>query len=393
MIHAINENQTLKTGQIIQGKILKLYPNNKAQIQLSSQIMVAQLEASLAVGERYHFQVEAADDFIHLKVIGEHLKNRSQANISELLQALGLKVSKVNIDIVRNLINEKIPFSKSQLIQAFSLLESMKSKPEVLQVLKEMIIQRLPMNESVFQALLAKNTTELSTQLKAVLQQLEQHRNPSELQQNLLTKLRQMTEVPSTSQTRLVTQILAQENINSQQLFDTLKLSGVIDRNIEFSTWKSQWQSFSNQHQNSPNNPISQGNSLFSMNVNNVEKSLNNMMNSQSKLSEGSQEIVSKWSSEINETVIKNTRLLERDYEQFKNEVSQKVLPLLTNNQQAVVLEKLDNHPVQLRQLLTTIQQYTYQQTYTNIEQILTTVTEQDSFNSLLPHEKFLGQV
>ncbi|HLQ97315.1 MAG TPA: hypothetical protein VK135_01360, partial [Candidatus Dormibacteraeota bacterium] len=172
MIHAIHENQTLKVGQIIQGKILKLYPNQKAQIQLGSQIMIAQLEAALAVGERYHFQVEAADDLIHLKVIGEHLKNRPQTNITELLQALGLKTSKGNIETVQNLMHEKIPFSKAQLVQGFTLLEGAQNKPEALQVLKEMMIHRLPMNESVFQALLAKNTTALSSQLEAVIQQL-----------------------------------------------------------------------------------------------------------------------------------------------------------------------------------------------------------------------------
>src|SRR5690625_2873940 len=141
MINTINLVQSIKTGQIIQGKILKLYPNNKAQIQLGSQIMVAQLEASLAVGERYHFQVGAADDLIHLKVIGEHLKNRPQTNITELLQVLGLKVSKGNIDFVQNLINEKIPFDRANLAQAFSLLDGAKNKSESQQVLKEMIMQ------------------------------------------------------------------------------------------------------------------------------------------------------------------------------------------------------------------------------------------------------------
>ncbi len=397
MIHAITENQTLKTGQIIQGKILKLYPNNKAQIQLGTQIMIAQLEASLAVGERYHFQVEAADDLIHLKVIGEHLKNRPQTNISELLQALGLKVSKVNIDVVQNLINEKVPFNRSQLVQAFSLLESVKNKSEALQVLKEMIIQRLPMNESVFQALLAKNTTELSSQLKAVIQQLEQTQNLSELQLNLLNRLKQMTEVPPTNQNRIITQIIAEVNTNNQQLFSILKLVGLIDQNVEFSTWKSQWTSFSNQYQltaeNSPNHQYVQSNLPFPVSVNMIEKVLNEIMNSQTQLKETSQDIVSKWSNLINETVIKNLPLSERNFEQFKNEIAQKILPLLSNNQRELVLEKLENNPVQLRQVLTMIQAYTIQQTYISVEQILTTISEQDPFNILPPQEKFLGQI
>lgn len=397
MINTVNSVQTIKTGQIIQGKILKIYPNNKAQIQLGSQIMIAQLEASLAVGERYHFQVEAADDLIHLKVIGEHLKNRPQTNITDLLQVLGLKVSKGNIDFVQHLINEKIPFDRAHLVHAFSLLDSAKNKPASQQVLKEMIIQRLPMNESVFQALLSKNTTEFSPQLRAVLQQLEQHQNPTELQRDLLHRLRQMTEVPPTNQTRIITQIITQASMNNQQLLDTIKLTGLLDQNIEFSTWKSQWESFQSQNQltadNSPNHQSLQRNMPFSVNVKMIEQALNNMMNSQGKIREVSQEIVGKWSSQINETVIKNMPLPERNYEQFKHEVTQKLLPLLTNNQQAIMLDKLDNQPVQLRQLLTIIQQYTYQQTYTNIEQILTTITEQDPFNTLLPQEQFLGQI
>lgn len=397
MIHAIHENQLLKTGQIIQGKILKLYPNNKAQIQLGSQIMIAQLEAALAVGERYHFQVEAGDELIHLKVIGEHLKTQSQTNITDLLRALQLKVNKGNIDFVQNLINERIPFSRAHLTQSFSLLENIKNNAAAQEILKEMIIQRLPITESVFQALVAKNTTEFSSRLKTIIQQLEQQQNPSDLQLNLLNRLRQMIGIPQTNQLKVITQIIAEANSNNQEFFNALKIAGLIDQNIEYSSWKSQWLSFSNQHHsaivNSSDHHYLQSNLPFPINLNAVEQALNQVMNSQTSLSEQSRDIVSNWSSIINETVIKNTILSERNFEHFKNEITQKILPILSNQQRGILMEKLENNPAQLRQFLTMIQQFTFQHTYTNIEQILSKITEYEPSNIILPQVKFLEQI
>lgn len=397
MIHAIHEHQTIKVGQIIQGKILKLYPNQKAQIQLGSQIMIAQLEAALAVGERYHFQVEATDDLIHLKVIGEHLKNRPQTHITELLQALGLKTSKGNIEAVQNLMLEKVPFTRAQLAQGFALLDGAKNKPEALQVLKEMMIHRLPMNESVFQALLAKNTTALSNQFETVIQQLQQIQHPSELQLSLLNRLQQMTEVPPTNQNRMISQIISEANGNHQLLFNTLKLAGLIDQNVEFSTWKSQWTTYANQNQaaygNRPHHSSVQQNTPFPVHINTIEQVLSEMINSQTELRQVSQEIVSKWSTNINEAVIKNMPLSNRFFEQFRNEITQKIMPIISNHQRAAILEKTENSPVQLRQLLTMIQQYASQQTYANVEQILATISEQEPFHILPPQEKFLGQI
>ena len=91
-----NSEQILKPGQIVQGRILKFFPSNKAQIQLGSQTMIAQLEASLAVGEKYYFQVQTTDKVIHLKVLGDRLKIQAHSNVAELLKHLGLKENRTN---------------------------------------------------------------------------------------------------------------------------------------------------------------------------------------------------------------------------------------------------------------------------------------------------------
>jgi hypothetical protein len=392
---SVHTEQPLKTGQIIQGKILKLFPNNKAQIQLGSQTMVAQLEAPLSVGERYHFQVGAADEVIYLKVIGEHLKNQAQVNITELLQTLGLKVNKINVNFVQSLMNDKIPFERSQIMQAFTLLDSAKNKSEAQQILKEMFAQKLPINESVFQSLLTKNTTQLSDQLKAVLQQLRQSQNPTELQQTLLNRLSHMAEQPLTDQTRLITQIIAEANANHQQIFEALKLTGQIHRDVDFLSWKSQWQTFSNQHHltmtHAPNQLMSQAKLPFPIQTNMIEQVLKQMTNSQTELKEESQLIIHKWGRVINESVIKSMSLSKEDFDLLKQDFNQRMIPLLRNDQQH--LERLRNNPVQLRQFLTLIQQYASEQTYTKIEQVLATIDEQDTFSLLPPKDKFVAQL
>jgi hypothetical protein len=61
---------SFQPGQILNGKIIKLFPNGMASLQVGSQKMVAQLEASLDVQHRYWFQVQPGDGKVKLKVIG-----------------------------------------------------------------------------------------------------------------------------------------------------------------------------------------------------------------------------------------------------------------------------------------------------------------------------------
>lgn len=397
IMNITSTEQTLRAGQIVQGKILKIYPNNKAQIQLGSQIMVAQLELALAVGEQYHFRVETADEVIHLKVIGEHLKSRAQTDIAALIKNLGLKVNRANINFVQELINQKIPFEKNDLIRAFSLLENVKNKSEAQQVLKEMIIQKLPITDSVFNALLTKSTTTLSDQMKAVLQQLRQYENPTQLQQNLINRLSQMSELPLTNNNQIITKIMAEATVNNQQTFDVLKVAGLIDHKVDFSTWKSQWKTFSSQQNitslNASNQQLSGVNMPFPVNVEMIEQTLQQMKTVQLELRTASQITVNKWASFINETVIKSTPLSDQNFAQLKQEINEKIMPLLTRNQQDQIVKLMQNNPVQLRELLSTLQTYTNDQTYTKIDEVLTTLNRQDPFSVLPAKDQFLGQV
>lgn len=214
---------TLKPGQIVQGKIIKIYPDNKAQIQLGSQKLIAQLEASLTIGERYHFQVQTTDDLIHLKVLGEQLNNEERINSKNLLHQLGLRATKSNATFMQSLINEKIPFDNKQLANAFQLLDSSKqNKTQSQQVLREMFAAKLPITDSVFQALHTKNTSGITEQMKAMLQSLKQDTNQSQL----VERLSQMVERPLNTHASLVKQVITENDNNNRQLFNLLKASG-----------------------------------------------------------------------------------------------------------------------------------------------------------------------
>src|SRR5699024_245972 len=131
VLSAINqksEQYTLRTEQIVQGKILKIFQDNKAHIQLGSQKMTAQLEASLTTGKKYLFQVKSAEGAVRLKVLGEPLKAGIQANVQHLMSQFGVKATKTSMGFIQELITKNIPFRKDQLIKALQLIESSKHR-------------------------------------------------------------------------------------------------------------------------------------------------------------------------------------------------------------------------------------------------------------------------
>lgn len=165
------KESTLKTGQIVEGKVAKLYPNQKALIQIGSKQMVAQLETALSVGERYHFQVKVDEGTVYLKVLGEQSAKTPDQDIARLLSKLGLQSGKVELAFTKNLLDSHIPVQKEQLRQAFSLLNESSNKSEAAQLIKTMIANKIPLTKDVFQALFTKETKGLNEVMKQALTQ------------------------------------------------------------------------------------------------------------------------------------------------------------------------------------------------------------------------------
>ncbi|SFD81019.1 hypothetical protein SAMN05216238_104179 [Lentibacillus persicus] len=180
--------QVLRPGQIIQGKITKIYPDQRAKVQLGIQSTVAQLEASLTVGGKYHFQVQPSEDVVNLRVIGNQLNNQS-GSIIELLKQLGLKGTKANAGFVQTLINEDVLFNKEQLQQAFQLLNKNKYSQTSQNIVKTIIVAGLPVTESVYQALSVYNSNDMTQQIKSLLRLLNSNQKDTVLKQQLSSRL------------------------------------------------------------------------------------------------------------------------------------------------------------------------------------------------------------
>jgi hypothetical protein len=70
--------QALKPGQIIVGKIIKLFPNQTAEIQIGSQKLIARLEIPLLANQQYWFQVQMEEGKVRLKMIKRNNDSQNQ---------------------------------------------------------------------------------------------------------------------------------------------------------------------------------------------------------------------------------------------------------------------------------------------------------------------------
>ncbi|KGP93272.1 hypothetical protein N780_10855 [Pontibacillus chungwhensis BH030062] len=180
---ALNQqSQSLQQGSLVGGKILKLYPQARALIQIGGSQMNAQLEASLSVNERYVFQVQQTKPMLRLKVIEEENGKTLQSS-PQVIQQLGISSpSKSQMNFVSELIQKNIPFTRQDLKEALHILEQSGSRSRASQVLLDMFSRNLPIKSSVFHALYTRYTdpSSLTASLQSALNGVENFANQSQ---------------------------------------------------------------------------------------------------------------------------------------------------------------------------------------------------------------------
>lgn len=163
MLSQMGATQQIKTavfipGQIINGKILKLFPERMAEVQIGSQKLIAQLEAPLSTNERYWLQVQPGDgNKIQLKVMAAAEDTRQSEGLGKILRGLSVPVTKENLELIRYFVKEKLPVSKETLPVASNLLRSANSKSEGLEAVKMILTRALPLTPATFSALYTFN--------------------------------------------------------------------------------------------------------------------------------------------------------------------------------------------------------------------------------------------
>ncbi len=169
-----NQGQTpnFREGQIFHGRVLKLMPNDIAQIEIANTQIIAKLEAPLQAGSHYWFYVKSTAETPVLQVLSSPQKetsSHSEKPVTTLLRQLGIPNTAGNSRLVMNLQEAGIPFTKSMLQTASSLMHNT-SFEQGFEVLKVMITRNLPLQSQVFHSI--KNFLYTDQSLKAQLHQI-----------------------------------------------------------------------------------------------------------------------------------------------------------------------------------------------------------------------------
>jgi len=377
--------QNLRPGQIIQGKILKIFPDNKAMIQLGSKKMVAQLEASLSIEGKYHFQVLASDDMIHLKVLGEQLKEGT--SITELMSRLGLKITKSNQAFVQKLINENVSFNRTQLEDAFQIMDRVQTNRKTQDVLLEMFVKNLPIRENIFHALNAKNIGSFSNQTAELLQILKSNTGYTEP----FIRLEQMIKAPVHEDLSFVKQMIADVNLNKQQLFQVFKSLGLVNQSVDFSVWKAEW--------NQLEQTITQNSILdshvklpFDWKTETIIKALELISLNKQVLLRQANDLFSLWENKLKNTSLANAVLPQVEFLSLKEQLNQKILPHLPVNQSNFI-NQLANEPEHLNNVYRLLETFSRSEIYHQLDKIVSTINLDRQFMSSAPKEQFLQQL
>ncbi|WNS77157.1 hypothetical protein RRV45_09280 [Bacillus sp. DTU_2020_1000418_1_SI_GHA_SEK_038] len=194
----LNQNQisdnlslVLRPGQIISGKVMKLFPNGIAEVLVGSNKVIAQLEAPLSVNERHWFQVQSGEGKVHLRVLEANGGNGTDATSESVLKELALPNSKVNTTLLQFFQNKHLPITKETVHIAAQWLKG-KILSDGLKVLDAVLSKQLPFTKNVFNSLYAIQEDEPISSLLDKLQALLKNGELSDASRRLISIMEQL---------------------------------------------------------------------------------------------------------------------------------------------------------------------------------------------------------
>ncbi|ASF39448.1 hypothetical protein CEH05_10040 [Halobacillus halophilus] len=246
-----------KTGQVINGKILELLPQNRAVVQLGSQQVKAQLEASLSKGKSYLFQVGSTDQKIQLKVITQLGESQRDSTVKQLLDELGIKPTKENRLLTSQLIKKSVPFQGSDLKQAAALHQRAEDIKAAREILVQMLQKQLPIKPSVYNALHTKRMDSVTQTMKQVHIEASKSKTAADRAvMSLLASLKGEGASVSLRESSVV-KLMTEVNINSQNSFQLFKKAGILDSKASYTSFQNTWTEWAGAHSKGNENPSS----------------------------------------------------------------------------------------------------------------------------------------
>ncbi|MGG0283703.1 hypothetical protein ABEY41_00935 [Peribacillus butanolivorans] len=155
----IKGSTSLKNGQILFGKVNRIYPNQITEVQIGHQKMIATLDIQLQAGEMYWFQVQQPNEGkVVLKVLDSPNVNFSSLKgaAAQLLSHLGISPEPEAASLAEYLLKNQLPITKDTFLSALQWVKTADAEEYGLSIIKRMFLQQLPFVEDVFVALLAQ---------------------------------------------------------------------------------------------------------------------------------------------------------------------------------------------------------------------------------------------
>ncbi|WP_338786630.1 hypothetical protein [Metabacillus sp. FJAT-53654] len=184
----------LKENQVVLGHVLKLIPDQKAQIQVGHSKLVAHLDTPIHPLEKYWFTVKGSDQLgIKLKIVKqvEIDKNSQLATAKDLLSLFQQQHTKNNMLLANELIRLNIPITKQQLITANEIIKNTHKAqiPETINTVISALKKQYPLSEVIVRSIIESQKSEpLAQQIDKLFQTLQQ--------ENIQTKsIKQLTEL------------------------------------------------------------------------------------------------------------------------------------------------------------------------------------------------------
>ncbi len=159
----IKGTASLKNGQILFGKVNKVFPNQTAEIQIGHQKMIATLDIPLRTGEKYWFQVQhPIEGKVVLKALDSPDLNISglKGTAAQLIAHLGITPEPAATKLAEYLLTNSLPITKETFQSALQWLKTADAAEVGLPVIKTMFIQQLPFVKDVFDALFTQSKGE-----------------------------------------------------------------------------------------------------------------------------------------------------------------------------------------------------------------------------------------
>ncbi|OCS87657.1 hypothetical protein [Caryophanon tenue] len=236
----------LQQGQMFHGTIKQLYPDQTAEIQVGNQKMIAKLEVPLKQGDAHLFQVTQTQPQTELKVVTNAATPQQQ--MQQVMNAMNLPKTPEMQQALQHFMKAQLPITKENMQHVAQFLKTLPadvSVKDALAAMTKMIEQKLPMTQTVFQALTQGTKTSGMVQ---VMQQLQQtiEADPmirQDTKQQVMQQLQKIAQ-PFTAQTanlyaaKLIEQLQTGTAIQKEQALSTLKQANLLPPQASVINWQ-----------------------------------------------------------------------------------------------------------------------------------------------------------